>query len=632
MLKPLRLDSDAPWKQRLRATAAIFQTNVAWQAPTRGLVCALLSETPQLYAWDVPIGKLRQLTQAPNGLVQGWLSPDGRHVYYLQDEQGTEHGHLWRVPFEGGAAENMTPDLPPFTLRGLEISRDGDLRGARRIAYRLVFNPVNKEGYQLWCLEIDLNGDVSSLRQLYKSEAETWGAVTSYRGALAAMVSSARTGNRLYSTIVINTQTGKQVAELWDGPENSVEAIAFAPLTRNQRLLVATTTRSGFKRPLIWNANTNERIDIDDPGFKGDILPLDWLPEAQGLLLSQFDQAEQTLLIYNLPTRTIQRLNHPSGSFGLGGLAKYEGEKGAYFTPDGKLLAHLETAAHPPYLVELSTTTGELKRTVLTPPTTAPSGTEWESVHFTSSDGQQVQGWLALPGPRSAGPYPVIIDLHGGPHFAITNSYQPLNQLWPDHGFAYLTINYRGSTLFGLEFQRKIWGDIGHWEVEDVVAGRKWLVEQGIARADQIVLMGGSYGGFLTLLCLGQHPDLWTCGISLAGVADWVADFEDASEAARGASKMWFGGTPAEKPELFKRASPITYVADVRAPVLIVHGRHDTRTPARQMENYIAQLAAQGKAHDVYWYDAGHGGITLTEAVNFTEKMLSFIYKTLGAA
>jgi dipeptidyl aminopeptidase/acylaminoacyl peptidase len=135
-----------------------------------------------------------------------------------------------------------------------------------------------------------------------------------------------------------------------------------------------------------------------------------------------------------------------------------------------------------------------------------PPGYPWKSVTFTSSDGQVIQGWLGLP--EGEGPFPTILHTHGGSHAVMTEAFDPPSQSWLDHGFVFLTINFRGSTTFGREFQERIWGDIGHWELEDMVAARNWLVEQGIAIPDQILLTGWSYGGYLTLQALSKRPDL----------------------------------------------------------------------------------------------------------------------------
>jgi dipeptidyl aminopeptidase/acylaminoacyl peptidase len=265
-------------------------------------------------------------------------------------------------------------------------------------------------------------------------------------------------------------------------------------------------------------------------------------------------------------------------------------------------------------------------RTVLAAGEVPPSH-PWRSVTFTSSDGQTIQGWLALP--NGDGPFPTVLEMHGGPHEVEIERFSPLSQAWLDHGFAYLTINYRGSTTFGRAFQEQIWGHPGHWELEDLVAARAWLSDQGIARAEQILLLGWSYGGYLTLLALGKQPDLWAGGMAGIAIADWTLQYEDAAETLKAFAVALFGATPREKPAQYAASSPITYAERVTAPVLMIQGRHDTRCPPRQAEVYAAKIQALGKSIEVHWFDAGHLGVPVEQAIKQTEHMLRLAYRVL---
>ena len=211
----------------------------------------------------------------------------------------------------------------------------------------------------------------------------------------------------------------------------------------------------------------------------------------------------------------------------------------------------------------------------------------------------------------------------------MTEHYAPGSQVWMDHGFAFLTINYRGSTTFRRWFQEKIWGNVGYWEMEDLFAARQWLVTEGIAQPDAIFLTGASYGGYNTLMGLGKWPDLWAGGMAGVAVADRVLEYADEAETLRGYDRALFGGTPEEKPEQYATASPITYAETVRAPVLIIQGRNDTRCPARQVEVYEARLKALGKAVEVHWFDAGHLGAGMERDIQNHEIMLRFAYRVL---
>lgn len=592
------------WQQRF-FVPAVIAAQVAGGNPARGLaITTAAGGQGQLYAWETATGALRQLTDAPHGLWQGWIDPLGRHIYYHQDADGSELGHLVRVPFAGGETEDTTPDLPPYTLRGAGFSGNGRW---------LALNPVSPAGFQLVLVPLAEDGALGAARIVFTSEKEAWYALLAHDGSRAAMISTARAGGqRRYSTLVIDTATGATVAELWDGLEASVEAVCFSPLPGDPRLL-ATTTRSGFTRPLLWNPATGERTDFDLAGLGGEVMALDWSPDGQSLLLCQIDRAEQQLFRLDMATGRAAHIAHASGSYynPFGG--------GSFYGPDDTVYALREDSMEPPELVELAGD-GTIARVLLSAGE-APPGRAFRSVSFASSDGTPVQAWLATP--PGDGPFPAIVEMHGGPHFAVTDAFNPIAQAWLDHGFAFCSINFRGSTTFGRAFKEQIWGDVGHWEVEDVVAGRAWLVAQGIADPERVFLFGGSYGGFLTLLLLGKTPDLWAGGMAVAAVADEALGYADTNDALKAAIAGWYGGTPDEVPERYHRASPLAYAEYVQAPVIIFQGHNDTRTPPRQMEVYVERMRGLGKAIEIQWYDAGHG-VGTDAVIAFLARMFDF--------
>jgi dipeptidyl aminopeptidase/acylaminoacyl peptidase len=606
MLNDLRTADDAPWKRRYRLPKTLG-TQIAKQAPERGLAASNLSGVFQLYAWDVASADLRQLTNRSEGQVFGALAPDGRFVYYLNDALGNEIGHFVRLPYEGGDLEDLTPDLPPYSPAGIGFSQAGNLIG-------LIV--ADQQGFHCYTLTLGAGGALGTLSPLHHSAALMFGPSLSYDGAIAVLASTERSGKMQFSALALDT-AGGTVAELWDGPETSVELGPFAPLAGDTRMLAASN-RSGVKRPLVWDARTGERRDLAIGELAGEVEPLDWSPDGRRVLLSQFADAIQQLYIYDLDTDALTRLHHPAGTFSE-----------TYFVPGGTIFAQHQNSTTPPRLIELDGATGEQIRTVLAVGE-APPSRPWRSITFTSSDGQPIQGWLAVP--DGAGPFPTILETHGGPTSATTDSYAPNSQMWLDHGFAFLSINYRGSTTFGKQFEEQIWHDLGHWEVEDMAAARDWLVEQGIAIPDAIMLTGWSYGGYLTLQALGTRPELWAGGMAGIAIADWSVQYEDTAGMLRGYQVALFGGTPAEYPERYAASSPISYAEQVRAPLLIIQGRNDTRTPARPIEMYEAKMKGLGKTISVHWFETGHlGSFAQTNlAIQHQEMMLRFAYSVLG--
>lgn len=609
MLHEPQTDFNACWKQRFRAPT-IPLAQLAKNNPRRGLVMTNTDTSYQLYAWNVATNELTQLTSRVEGISPGFLSPDGRYVYYLDDKQGNEIGHYVCIPFEGGEPEDITPDMPLYASSALTFSRTGN---------RLGMIVANAEGFHLYLQDIDTETHAPGApREVYSSKRIVRGPVLSSNGEIVVIGSSDRSGSLELSLLALDAATGRQIGELWDGAQTGMATFMFSPLARDFRLL-ATSNRSGVHRPFLWNPLTGERTNLQLDELEGEILPVDWSADGQRLLLVQFSQAVQRLYLYDVEAHKLTRLEHPSGTIAYYG--------GAFFGPEGEIFTVWQDATHPSQLIALDGETGRQVRTVLAAGE-VPQSHPWFSIAFPSSDGQLIQGWLSLP--EGEGPFPTILHTHGGPTAVTTEVFSPANQLWVDHGFALLTINYRGSTTFGRDFEKKIWGDLGHWEIEDMVAARNWLVEQGIAQPDCIFLTGWSYGGYLTLLGLGKGPDLWAGGMAGIAIADWTMSYEDSADTLRGYQLALFGGTPEEKPDLYHDASPITYVEQVNAPVLIIQGRNDTRTPARPIHAYEARMKALGKPIEVQWFDSGHLSFSdVEQAINHYESMLSFAYKVL---
>lgn len=610
MLTDLQLDNNAPWKQRFRAPIVAW-TQLAPANRVRGLSSNNTTGKYQLYAWDVPFDTLRQLTERPAGISFGVLSGDGRYVYYLDDEQGNEIGHLVRIPFENGEAQDLTPDLPPYSSFSYGSSGSGSHFG---------FVVADAEGFHVYSLGTSANGDIGTRRRLFHSRKLAFGPIYSYAGEVAVVATTDRATVQHYDLQAFDTATGEKIAELWDGEGTSMGPLGFSPQPGDLRL-VTTTNRSGVHRPFIWNPRSSERIDLNLPALDGEVYPVNWSPDGTRLILCQFNQAVQQLYVYDLTADTLRKLTHPGGAFGFfaGG--------GTYFGSETEIFAQWQDAAHPSQLIALDEQTGEKTRTVLAAGD-VPAGHPWKSISFPSSDGQMIQGWLGLP--DGQGPFPTILHTHGGPEAVETEIYGPTSQAWMDHGFAFLTINYRGSISFGREFQEKIWGDIGYWEMEDLVAARNWLVNEGISQQDAILLTGWSYGGYITLMGLGKQPGLWAGGMAGIAISDWAMMYEDSADTLKGYQVALFGGTPQEKPEQYRVSSPITYAKNIKAPVLIIQGRNDTRTPSRPIEVYEQKLKALGKSVEVHWFDAGHMGEGVEQDIRHLEIMLRFAYRVLG--
>ena len=598
-MKPLDTSSNAPWKQRYRAPSIIL-SQLAPLNPQHGALTSNLSGIYQVYAWDVQTGKLTQITHQPTGLYRGHISPDGQFIYYMKDDHGNEIGHYVRAAFDGsGEPEDITPDVAPYSSWSLDFSRDGSVTA---------FIAARPEGSDVYALS------EGQRKLLFASKASVRRVMLSADGKYAVVSTNERTGRNELSLTLLDTRTNAKIGELFDD-DASIDPGAFSPVAGDARI-TATSDISGAQRPLIWNVATGERTPLALPGIAGEVYVWDWSPDAKQLLLSQVDQAQLQLYLYTIESQTVTKLDHPSGTYSSG-----------YFTPDGEIFATYTSPRQPACIVALDAATGQQKRVVVKAGD-APAGQSWRSISFPSLDGTPIQGWLATP--EGEGPFPTILDIHGGPTAAEMETFNPSGQAWLDHGFAWFSVNYRGSTTFGKDYERAIWGRLGMVEVEDLVGARNWLVENNIADPESIMLTGWSYGGYLTLQTLGRFPDLWAGGMSGIAIADWTTMYEDEAETLRGYQRSLFGGTPQEKPEAHAAASPITYAEDVNAPVYIIQGSNDTRCPARQMRGYEDKMRSFGKDIQIHWFAAGHGSLAMDTSIEHQELFMRFAYQVLG--
>ena len=603
----------ADWRQRFRAHA-VFLSEIAIDAPATGLVTTNASGLAQLSRWNPLTGELTQITHEPTGRLLGKLSPDGRWVVFLRDADGNEIGHWVAIPIEGGDEIDLTPSLAPYASEEFAYSRfDGGVG----------FITVSDDRFAVRVGHMGTAGRISDLRTVHHTGAGLQTLAMTADGQIVAFGSAHRSTGLEFSVLAIDLVTGVE-QELWDGAGTSVQVHTFAHGRDDHRLL-ATSNASGRERAFVWDADTAARRDLPAGAPGGDILGLDWAPDGQSILLCRIDQAEQRLLIWDLAADVVRELDHPAGAV-LG----YLRFSASYFQPDGaEIVCRLESFGEPRRLIGLDPTTGRPTRTLLGSGDVPPAH-EFRSVAFPTSDGTMLQAWVGVPDGEP--PFPTILETHGGPTAAQFANFHPGAQAFVDHGFAFLSLNYRGSTTFGREFEQSIWGPLGELEAADLAAARTWLVDSGTAVADQILLTGWSYGGYLTLLGLGRQPDLWAGGMAGIAVADWEMNYEDSADTLRAYQRMLFGGGPEEKRDAMRAGSPLTYVDDVRAPVLIIQGRNDTRTPARPVERYVEALRSRDHPVEIEWFEAGHLGSGTDDelAIHHQQLMLDFARRVIS--
>jgi dipeptidyl aminopeptidase/acylaminoacyl peptidase len=238
-----------------------------------------------------------------------------------------------------------------------------------------------------------------------------------------------------------------------------------------------------------------------------------------------------------------------------------------------------------------------------------PAGfVDLEPVSWHSFDGIRVPGWFALPrSPQPPGGYPAIMWVHGGPVSQTRPNFRPDIQMLLERGFAVLLPNVRGSTGYGRSYT--VADDVERRldSVTDLAHGRQWLAAHPAIDGDRIGIMGQSYGGFMVMSAITEHPDLWRAAVNYYGIADFTTLLGGTGAWRRGHRAAEYGD-PERDADLFARISPIYRVDRIRAPVLIAHGTRDPRVPLGESEQFVAALQERQKKVVFEAFDyAGHG-------------------------
>ncbi|MBP2018116.1 dipeptidyl aminopeptidase/acylaminoacyl peptidase [Symbiobacterium terraclitae] len=255
-----------------------------------------------------------------------------------------------------------------------------------------------------------------------------------------------------------------------------------------------------------------------------------------------------------------------------------------------------------------------------------------ELVYIDAHDGLRIPAWLYRP--HGAGPdakVPAVLSIHGGPEAQERPNYNYgfFFQYLLHHGVAILAPNIRGSTGFGLDYQKRIHRDWGGDDLKDIEACNRYLRSLDWVDGERIGVWGGSYGGFATLSALSRLPDLWACGCDLCGPANLITFLKSVPAHWRPAMKDWLGDVDEDRDFLIAR-SPITYVDQIKAPLMIVQGAMDPRVIKAESDQMVERLRALGREVEyLVFEDEGHGFTKRANLLKAFAAMADFLIRHL---
>lgn len=567
------------------------------QAPDRIVYESTESGVWQVHTWDVADGTRRQVTDHPVGVVTGSIAVSGDEVLWWQDETGAESGCWYAAPFAGGDAHPVLDGIPA-----------GWNEGFAQASGVVAASVSDRDGFAVY---VSIDGGPAKETIRSTDWLRVAGAEGGFnRGGLSAdgsllCLQQSEDGDMLHPALrIVDPRTAAVVADLRDEGK-SLSSAAWSPVAGDGRLAVIHE-RLGDAATAVWEPETGAWTDLET-GLEGDVVALDWWPDGSALLLANLVEGRHRLYRFDPASSSLTPIRHPQGQIS-GGLVR----------PDGTVWYRWAAGASAPLILddrgdEVLRADGER----------AAAGRPYVSFRFDNPHGQSAHGFYVAP--EGDGPFPVFIRPHGGPTWLDEDRWNPEVQAYVDAGFAVAMINFRGSTGYGAAWRDALIGDIGGPELEDLNAGLAWLVDRGVADPSRAVIGGWSWGGYLTVMELGKHPDLWLCGIAGIPVGDYELSYDDMSPVLQAYDRALLGGTPDEVPELMRDRNPIHFADDVRVPVLFLIGENDSRCPYRQAMAYVDKLAARDHPHEVYLFGTGHGSFDIDEDVRQIRTILEFL-------
>ncbi|HEY0005741.1 MAG TPA: S9 family peptidase [Pyrinomonadaceae bacterium] len=246
---------------------------------------------------------------------------------------------------------------------------------------------------------------------------------------------------------------------------------------------------------------------------------------------------------------------------------------------------------------------------------------EPQLVHFKSFDGREIPAWYYRPaaaagstatGKETSARLPVIVSVHGGPEGQELPGFSSIYQYFLQRGYAILAPNVRGSTGYGKTYTHL--DDVRQREdsVKDLAAAVEWLKTEGGADSRRIAVMGGSYGGYMTLAAITLYPELWAAAVDTVGIANFESFLKNTSGYRRKQREREYGSLERDL-DFLRSVSPLHKVDRIKAPLMVIQGKNDPRVPYTEAEQIVKALRERNAPVEYKLFDdEGHGVIKLS--------------------
>ena len=528
--------------------------------------------------WIVPAGGgwPVQLVQSDNRQTTPIWSPDGKSIFYVSDFGGNEKWDIFMIPAEGGAPENLT-NTPDISEDNESLSPDG-----RTVAFN--YKPKTSPSVDVAVMDVRTRRvrkltEEKSPNHLW--ELAAWSPDGKYVYANRGNIGF--TDSSIYRIEVANAKAEELTAH---GGEVLYTAAAVSPDGR--QLLITSDAKGGYQNVGLLDVTAKKISWVTDTQWEaaaGDFSP-------DGKYISYIINADGRTSVFVKPLNGPEKkLEFPEG------LTTPEGRPHAFSPGSERMLVLHQSSQRPSDIWVYNLASGKPQQLTvsaiasLSPRTLPPS----QIVHFKSFDGEAISALLWLPfNAKRDGTAPGIVFPHGGPTGQTVDVMNRTVAALVSRGYAVIAPNPRGSVGYGKAFQKKNYQDLGGGDLKDYLAGRQWLIDTGFVDPKKIGITGGSYGGFMTLMAIGKNPEMWNAAVDVFGVMNWMSMMKNSDPLLQSYVRSLLGD-PEKDRAIYEDTSPLKYLKNASAPLLVLQGENDIRVPKNESEQAVTHVAAGRK-------------------------------------
>jgi dipeptidyl aminopeptidase/acylaminoacyl peptidase len=561
--------------------------------------------------WLVPAegGWPTQLTVSNQRQAAPAWSPDGRWIAYMSDYDGDEQWDIFIVSPKTGQVVNLTHTREIAELDP-RWSPDG-----RYLAY--LVKPKTSSVYEMDVYDLVMR-DVKHITTGTPADKLNDHPIWSKDGKWIAYTQERAKGTDS-NIFVAEVATGQSSPLTAHDGELTYRANDFSP--DGKRLLITSNAQNGYdnvgllevpSKKISWL--TKDKWEIRGGNFSPDGKRVTWTANIEG---------NTDIYLHDLVAGTTAALPLPKGVNGLAG-------ENSPFSMDGARLLYSHNGACAPgdlWVYQLGPGTSHQVTESLVAGVRPEDMVEPLLVHYPSRDGKwTISAFLYVPyNMVRNGQNAAIVYVHGGPTAQTVNSFNRFIQHMVNQGYMVIAPNYRGSTGYGKEFQQANLFDMGGGDLQDVLAAADFIKQTGFLDPKKIVLMGGSYGGYLTMMGVTKAPEVWAAGVPIVPFVNWFTEIQNEDPVLQ-QSDLATMGDPEKNKALFEDRSPIFFVDRIKAPLFLLAGANDPRCPKDEAQQVIDAVKKRGGTVEYKVYqNEGHGFARVENQIDAYERVAGFL-------